>query len=369
MDIRLFSIESAPKTLPVWELILDDLGRPPAHRIAKTLGIGLSTVYRWNKEGHAPKMACLALFWLTRWGRSEVDCRATNDAMTAVSLARSLGEERAALRGQLAQSEYERDRLASMVSRFQTMARESVGHGNAAIAHHSHTGSHFAGSWALGTLPWTYQPAPPRAPVVGAPGCSQEIDRSADRGSPAAPPPGAHSGIYRADARSSPPQPSSPPVAEPSSPSVPREWCQSDAIMASPVEASPGLLELRQAPRSARALSASLRSAQRAKVPHPQERRPGHAATSGISCTAKPVSHVAHAPRLQGQTDEPLATWGSAPVPALKARSPHIGADLTAYRGKVPALSAPAPTPARSAFATLAATLTTTHHEPERTAP
>ena len=90
MEMQLFSLDNAPKALPLWQLVLDDLGRPPAHRIARTLGVSERTVYRWNHGGRPPRMALLALFWLTRWGRSEVDTRATNDAILAVSYLRSL---------------------------------------------------------------------------------------------------------------------------------------------------------------------------------------------------------------------------------------------------------------------------------------
>jgi hypothetical protein len=117
MDLDLYSIDQAPRTLPLWESILDDLGRPSAARIGRTLDVGASTVYRWNQTGQAPRMACLALFWLTRWGRSEVDCRATNDATMAVALARSLSDERRQLHADLAQLAAERDRLRSMLSR------------------------------------------------------------------------------------------------------------------------------------------------------------------------------------------------------------------------------------------------------------
>jgi predicted DNA-binding transcriptional regulator AlpA len=95
---QLFSIERTPPTLPVWETILQDLGNPPAHRVARALGVGRATVYRWNATGSGPRVACLALFWLTRWGRSEVDTQATNDAMLAVQLARALEEDNRALR-------------------------------------------------------------------------------------------------------------------------------------------------------------------------------------------------------------------------------------------------------------------------------
>lgn len=88
------SIERLPKALPVWAAILEDLGDPPPHRVAKALGVARSTVYRWNAAGGGPRMACLALFWLTRWGRSEVDAQAVNDAQLYSGLAVSLAADR-----------------------------------------------------------------------------------------------------------------------------------------------------------------------------------------------------------------------------------------------------------------------------------
>ena len=102
MHTTLYSIESAPAQLPVWELIHNDLGRPRAARIARVLGVGTSTVYRWHATGQAPRMACLALFWLTRWGHSHVSAQAANDAALYYGLARALTEERDQLRRQLA---------------------------------------------------------------------------------------------------------------------------------------------------------------------------------------------------------------------------------------------------------------------------
>lgn len=102
MKLQFSSIQRAPGTLPVWQSILADLGDPPAVRVARTLGVGVRTVYRWNAAGSAPRVACLALFWLTTWGRSQVDCHATNDARLAVALARSLEDELRQARAQLA---------------------------------------------------------------------------------------------------------------------------------------------------------------------------------------------------------------------------------------------------------------------------
>lgn len=93
MAMRLHSIDHAPAKLPIWELILEDLGHPSPHRIAKVLGVGVSTVYRWNSTGRAPRSAQLALFWLTRWGRSMVHQQAEADAIAACGYVASLRRE------------------------------------------------------------------------------------------------------------------------------------------------------------------------------------------------------------------------------------------------------------------------------------
>jgi hypothetical protein len=83
MKIQLSSVESAPRSLPIWETILEDLGHPPPRRIARALGVSQTTVYRWNAAGNAPRMAQLSLFWLTSWGRASVHAQAVNDARMA----------------------------------------------------------------------------------------------------------------------------------------------------------------------------------------------------------------------------------------------------------------------------------------------
>jgi len=88
------SIDQAPKAMPIWSAILEDLGNPAPHRIAKALGVARSTVYRWNLAGSGPRMACMALYWLTRWGRSEVDAQAANDATLYANLAEALARDR-----------------------------------------------------------------------------------------------------------------------------------------------------------------------------------------------------------------------------------------------------------------------------------
>lgn len=102
MKIALYSIDQAPRALPIWQSILEDLGNPHPARVGRVLGVGARTVYRWNQTGRAPRAACLALFWLTRWGRSEVDCAAVNDARLAVGYANALHAELVQARTQLA---------------------------------------------------------------------------------------------------------------------------------------------------------------------------------------------------------------------------------------------------------------------------
>ena len=85
MTPQLFSIEHAPVSLPIWQTMMDDLCNPPPARVARVLGISQRSVYRYNATGHAPRAVCLAIFWLTRWGRTAVHAQAVNDALVACS--------------------------------------------------------------------------------------------------------------------------------------------------------------------------------------------------------------------------------------------------------------------------------------------
>jgi hypothetical protein len=102
MNFQPYSLGHAPTALPIWQTILDDLGRPHPHRVAKVLGVGVRTVYRWNRTGSPPRSAALALFWLTRWGRSEVYAQAVRDCQVAVSYAQAIESELTKARLQLA---------------------------------------------------------------------------------------------------------------------------------------------------------------------------------------------------------------------------------------------------------------------------
>lgn len=93
MTESLYSLELAPQMLPAWHTVLDDLGWPAAPGVARALGVSRRTIYRWNRRGQAPRAALLALFWMTRWGRSVIHTQAANDAALYFALARSRGEE------------------------------------------------------------------------------------------------------------------------------------------------------------------------------------------------------------------------------------------------------------------------------------
>lgn len=82
-------------------MLLDDLGNPPPGQLARVLGVSVSTVARWQRSGKAPRSALLALFWLTRWGRSVVAVDLLNEARTMRALAESRAAQVRALRRRL----------------------------------------------------------------------------------------------------------------------------------------------------------------------------------------------------------------------------------------------------------------------------
>jgi hypothetical protein len=88
--------------LPPLPLILADLGDPTPAALARALGVSASTARRWIATGAAPLAPMLAMFWLTRWGRSQVECHAENAARLFGQVARSQAEQIAELRAELA---------------------------------------------------------------------------------------------------------------------------------------------------------------------------------------------------------------------------------------------------------------------------
>jgi hypothetical protein len=94
MQLQLSGLGQIPPTIPVWSLIMEDLAFPDVGSVMRVLGVEADQVQEWNRTGRAPKWACLALFWLTRWGRSEVHQQATHDAIVAVQCLRAVERER-----------------------------------------------------------------------------------------------------------------------------------------------------------------------------------------------------------------------------------------------------------------------------------
>jgi hypothetical protein len=102
MTVQLYGIGRAPVSLPVWPQILEDLGHPHPKRLARALGLGVRTVRRYTRQGHAPRPVVMALFWLTRWGRSECHEAATSDALLACGYVSALRRQVAELQSQVA---------------------------------------------------------------------------------------------------------------------------------------------------------------------------------------------------------------------------------------------------------------------------
>jgi hypothetical protein len=69
-----------PEYLPPLSVLLADIGNPNARRLALALNVTPRTAQRWISADDAPRPVLLALFWITRYGRSAVNARAENDA-------------------------------------------------------------------------------------------------------------------------------------------------------------------------------------------------------------------------------------------------------------------------------------------------
>lgn len=82
-----------PRNLPSLGDMLADLGRPHPYSLGQALGVDERTARRWIKQGHAPRAAMLALFWVTSWGSSALDAAAHNRAMAWRGLAQAQGRE------------------------------------------------------------------------------------------------------------------------------------------------------------------------------------------------------------------------------------------------------------------------------------
>jgi predicted DNA-binding transcriptional regulator AlpA len=94
-----------PRHLPPFMVLWEDIGRPHPATLADALGVDVRTVRRWIKAGHAPRPVALALYWLTRWGQSEIDAHLHDKARLLAGMVDSLTRELSALRNRLTQME------------------------------------------------------------------------------------------------------------------------------------------------------------------------------------------------------------------------------------------------------------------------
>lgn len=79
-----------PRGMPTLAMMIEDIGSPSPQQIAKALHVSAGTVRRWIKAEQAPRAVMFALFFITRWGQSQVHCDAHNDAKLQAGLALAL---------------------------------------------------------------------------------------------------------------------------------------------------------------------------------------------------------------------------------------------------------------------------------------
>ncbi len=91
-----------PRNLPALSTLLDDLGHPPPRLWSRPLGVSERTAWRWQASDQAPAAARLGLFWVTRWGWSEVESEARHALDTAALLCDAYRREIAVLQARLA---------------------------------------------------------------------------------------------------------------------------------------------------------------------------------------------------------------------------------------------------------------------------
>lgn len=78
-------MQRVPKKLPQLSILIDDLGGS-IKDVANYLEVEEQTIKRWIKKEHAPRAYMLALFFVSRWGWSHVNCDAENAARISACL-------------------------------------------------------------------------------------------------------------------------------------------------------------------------------------------------------------------------------------------------------------------------------------------
>lgn len=95
-------LHHVPRQPPPLSLILDDLGHPPVRDWARAVGVSERTARRWQARDQAPRAVLLALYWVTRWGYSEIESQARHELQTAAALCEALRRDIRALQGRIA---------------------------------------------------------------------------------------------------------------------------------------------------------------------------------------------------------------------------------------------------------------------------
>ena len=93
------------RTPPAFSLLLQALGNPPVHEVARFLGVTPRTIYAWRRADRAPRAALLALFWESHYGFSALDSDREYRAQVLQSLTDALRNENAMLRARIARLE------------------------------------------------------------------------------------------------------------------------------------------------------------------------------------------------------------------------------------------------------------------------
>jgi predicted DNA-binding transcriptional regulator AlpA len=94
-------LKKLPRRTPPLADMISDLSATPA-QVAQALHVDKSTIYRWLTVGKAPRCAELSIYWLTRWGQSEIDTEMWNAANVYRGFAYALERENMQLREDVA---------------------------------------------------------------------------------------------------------------------------------------------------------------------------------------------------------------------------------------------------------------------------
>ncbi len=112
-------IYQAPRHLPSFTRLADDLTTRNAQQISDYLGVTPRTYSRWLAADDAPRSASMSLFWVSRWGVSLIDAHAYNTANMLQGQVSGLQAENTMLRTRIARLE----RLGDFGSANQPMER------------------------------------------------------------------------------------------------------------------------------------------------------------------------------------------------------------------------------------------------------